>query len=366
MENTFFEEKFRFIFIIYSFFGLSPFRLLYLKFGTNLQAYNPCKNRKKWFSFAECIWILGIITLEIYALIFASKFDMTDAMRKKFDLLAASKFVIFTIPRILHLIITLETIWKRNDHEIIHGHLHEIDEILEKHLCFRLNCHRLKQSIRNDFLRWICIIPFLILTNYHIWNVFGSIYVFLLDYSYMKLILNGSQYTTYGILVRHRIEAMHEALETNLMQALQKLEFESIFGDGQHSDDGNEPSERQCLIHLQQIYNKIYDTIELMNATFKWSMSLNISIDIFTVALVCFGHLQWFLDPTYENGTATNFYGFVTYTSYYAFRLRLVIGMCNSIAESSSSIAAKIHQITLSSNTVTDEMKDMVDFRTNK
>lgn len=146
------------------------------------------------------------------------------------------------------------------------------------------------------------------------------------------------------------------------MQMLQKFEFESIFAVEQQSDDvndGNESNERQCLVSLQRIFNKIYHTIELMNATFKWSMSLNISIDIFTVAMIVFGHLQWFLDPKYENGTIMNFCGFVTYTSYYVYRLALLIGTSNSIVESAHLVATKIHEISLS-RIVTDELKDMV------
>lgn len=298
-------------------------------------------------------------------MIYASQFDVSHTVHRAINLLSVSKALIFIAPRILHLIITIETIWKRNHHEIILDQLHEIDGIFEKNLYLQLNCHGLKQSIRKYFLKWIAIIPILIITDFYIWNVYGLIYVVLLDYSYIKLILNGSQYSTYAILVWHRIEAMHEALDHNLMQVLQELEFESAFVVvGQRSDD-NETFQRQFLINLRQISNKIYETIELMNATFKWSISLNISVDKFTVAMVSFGHLQCILDSKYENNTIVNFCGLAIYTSYYVHRLALLISISNSVAESANLVAAKTHQISLS-RVVTDELKDLVRKTTNK
>lgn len=315
-------------------------------------------------SIVKFTWIIGLFTFEIYLLIYASEFDVVCAIHKKIDLLSVSKAIIFIVPRILHIIITVETIWKCNYNETILENLHEIDDIFEKKLCLQLNYKRIKQSVRNDFLQWISIIPILIIVNYFIWNVYGIVYVILLDYSHVKLILNGSQYTAYAILVRHRIQAMHEVLDTTLIQELKKQEFESIDEviDQQNQDvnDDNEISQQQSIIHLRQIFNKIYDTIELMNDTFKWSISLNVSVDIFTISQTLFGQLQWFLDLEYENGRTINFCGFATYISYYMYRFALLVHMSNSIVESANLVAAKLHQLSLCATVTTDELKELV------
>lgn len=356
-----FEDTYRFILVIYSIFALSPFRLLYHKFGIKSQHNNSSKKSPKCvISIAANIWTIGILSLELCWLIYSSKYDVYTTIRKTINLLGASKAVIWIIPRILHIIITIETICKRNQNAQILDNLYEIDEILAEKLCLHMNYHRLRKSIEIELIRWILIVPFLLLMNVYAWDVYGLIYVISLVYSHIKLILNGSQYATYAILITHRIEAMHEVLDASRMQILKKQEFNLLLQrDIDNDDDNIETSDLQRLIHLRQIFAKIYDTIELMNDNFKWSISLNISIDIFVLAQTIFGHLQWFLDAKYENKGTINFYVFVTYTFYYVYRLALLIHMGNSVAESASRLAGQVHQFSLCTM-ISDACKDLV------
>lgn len=71
--------------------------------------------------------------------------------------------------------------------------------------------------------------------------------------------------------------SIREVLDASLMQMSQKKAFKSIVVRQQNNnaddddDDGveDETVERQRMINLRQIFNRIYDTVEMMNDMFK-------------------------------------------------------------------------------------------------
>lgn len=118
-----FEKTYRFAFIIYSIFGMSPFNLLYQK------SWNSREKFKKSILIAEGIWMIGTITFYIYFFIYTLKPEIENTVFSNIDIFGASGLAFWIIFSCIHFIITIESIYKRSIHVEFLNNLYEIDGI---------------------------------------------------------------------------------------------------------------------------------------------------------------------------------------------------------------------------------------------
>lgn len=361
-----FEETYRFVFIIYAIFGLSPFKLVYHDFSKKRVPLSRNKRSKWIICIMDYAWTPCLSILELCSVFCASIAHVNVLLSVEIDVFIASAYVIQTTIHLLYILNSIEWVFKRNFEMKILKRLHEIDTIFAENFCFQMNYHRLRNSIRNTFLLWVVFILIVFKTYIFHWNFASFIQC---DVLAIKLILNGSRYTTYAILLRHRIEALTEILDQSRFQIVQsRSAFESSSrqqSNINHSPEAlrNTETERERMMNLQRVFNKLHDSIGLVNDNFKWSISLNISNDIFSLSLNLFCILRRFLDPVYAQKYRTSLEIFFTARSfnlgYFIYHVIILINVANNIAECGRKLTAKSHQVGLSVM-VSDELRDFV------
>lgn len=263
--------------------------------------------------------------------------------------------------RLYTIIITLELYYHRNDQVQIISQLHEIDQIFAQKLHLKINYHRLRRTVIVAFLKWMSVCAVLLsilIAACVIEDVAKVEYIHLLvsSYSLLKKALFGSAYITYAILIRHRIRAMHEVLDSNLL-LLNDSPFE-IPIDRERSNQ-YEAIEFRRLNHLWRLLPRIHETIELINATFKWSISMNFFVNVFDFCETMYYHFdQAFKHSKHciEEGLVYSGFAFMFY---YVLYFGLIIQMANSVSAEADKIAPKLHRLNLS-GAITDEVQDFV------
>lgn len=112
------------------------------------------------------------------------------------------------------------------------NNLYEIDQKFARKLDFKINYYRIRHLIAKSFLKWFLVLVtaqtisiwvYLQKTTLPATLLYGSIYLA------SKLTLFGSTYTTYVILIKCRLETMHEVLGSSLLLTQRHFFWKFIF-----------------------------------------------------------------------------------------------------------------------------------------
>lgn len=328
--------------MVYRVFGLVPYHFHVQSVATAWQSPLSFAKREKYFLSVKRTWFIGLLLFELYNLVHSSV--LWHRLYKSADY----SFNIFrfwnaiTI-RICIIIITVESYRHRHIQVEIIKNLHEIDRIFAQTLKLQINYHRLRAAVFVAFAKWMGISAIVVSTLFAaslIEHVANFRLMFAL-YPLVKKAMLGSVYMTYAILIRHRIRAIHEVLDSDLL-----LIHESTFA-------------LQQLMHLLHIFPRIHATIQLINATFKWSISMNFFVNVFDFCETTYYHLdKAFQHPKHSIEDGLLFSGFA-FTFYYVLYFGLIIQMAHSISAEANKIPPKIHRLNLS-RTISDEMQEFV------
>lgn len=271
--------------------------------------------------------------------------------------------MIFVI-RLCIIVMTIESYCCRHFHVKIQRNLHEIDCIFAQKLKLQINYRQLKRTVLVAFAKWMSvyvIVASIFIANNLMVNATNPKYIQLMlsVYSMLKKALFGCTYITCAILIKYRIQAMCRVLDGNLL-LLTKSTFELLLIDRESQGD-RETFEFQRLIHLWQMFPRIHETIQLMNDTFKWSISIAFFANLFDVSAMIFYNLdKAFGSEESDCRSTTELTYFITAgIFYYAFAFATITQMANSVATEAEKIAPKIQQIS-SSGVASDEFQYFV------
>lgn len=239
------------------------------------------------------------------------------------------------------------------------NHLHEIDRIFAQKLHLQINYHRLRRLIVVTFLTWISICILGVSISVSVLIPFATVEeklrIVLSLYSVLKQIVFGSTYITYAILVRHRIQAMHEILDKNSLLTQETAINISI--DCKNPNE-HEAFEFRRLIHLWRLFPLVYDAVQSINHTFKWSISMYIFVNVFNFCVVGFDYIRKIYESIDEDRKIIFFFS-VPLLFYCMFLFGAIIQMANSVAKEADKIAPKIHRLS-SSGTISDDLQHFV------
>lgn len=342
--------------MVYRIFGLIPFPFHYQSISTS--AY---KKWKPYFEFAEKLWLVCLILFEFYSLVFNSNlvyqhFSHSNGMNSYYIF---RKFIVFTIHASV-VVITLESYRHRNVQVEIIRQLQEIDLIFAQKLKLQIDYQRLKRSIFVAFLKWTSVYTIMILilsTIYILENVStGKDPRYLLwMYPLTKKAFFASAYTTYVILIEHRIQAMHQVFDTNLL-LVNESKFEISIDQASHSE--YEAFELQRLVHLWRLYPHIHATIQCINDTFKWSVSIIFLTDILDISQLLFYTFETMNGSM--SGLKINLTCYsVAFIGYYLFAFATFTRLANSLAKEAEKIPPKIHRLILD-GAISEPFQDFV------
>lgn len=146
---------------------------------------------------------------------------------------------------------------------------------------------------------------------------------------------------TYAFLVKYRIEAMNEIFNSNLL-LVQQNSIEICLD--QQMINNNEAFEIRRMIELQRIFSKIYDTVQLINKSLRWSISVSFPINVFDISVAVFSAVDNVVNPENPN-KAYNSYSWGPLTLYYVFSLVTIIQAANSLSKEADKLAYQIHRI---------------------
>lgn len=358
-----FESSYSSVFTAYRLFGLVPFKFHFQSITTNPEIFN--KKQKNFVSIVEKLWLLCLLLFELQ--------NLVETLHSRIQFLVTCNcinsfngfriFMLLTF-RVCPILVTLELYFHRNVQMDIIAKLQEIDRIFAQKLKLHMNYHRLKRTIFIAFSKWIsiCVVFVLILiVSYIIVKAPKEEYTSLamsLFYPLSKRALYSSTYITYAILIRHRIQAMHEVLDSNLL-LLRDSPFDTA--NALESRNEHDAFELRRMVHLWKIYSLLHETIQLINDSFKWAISF---IFFSNVIAVCVGTFQYF-DKTYgsPNEYYTNLVNVMCYSFflvfYYGICFGMMIGMANAVDIDANKIMQKMYQISLS-GTISDELQNFV------
>lgn len=356
-----FEGSYNAVFMVYRIFGLVPFEF---HFETTTSEVASNKRRKMCLLFVENLWFISMLLFELCSLIHVSITRYQFLVECKcIHVFIGFRLILALIFRFCVVVITVESYCHRNVQVEIIAKLLEIDQIFAQKLRLQINYHRLKRSITVVFSKWISIYIGLVSILYATSFFKGVptekyIRLTLFLYPFLKRTLFSSMYTTYAILIRHRIQSLNEAMDSNLL-----LPHDSAFkvSIDRESRNEHETFEFRRLIHLWQLFACIHDTVQLINKTFKWSISLNMFANVF---IVCVSIFQYFDNAV---GLPNEYYkvaplissNSIAFIFFYALCFGVIIQIANSVATVANQIASKVHRIS-SSGIISDEFENFV------
>lgn len=359
-----FENSCSGVFTVYRIFGLVPSKFHFQSSTAELSRTFSNKKRQICRLFAEKLWFSCLLLFEFYNLIHSSILNY----KKFFNIYSISSFNVFRLLmiitiRVCIILITIESYRHRKVQVKILDNLREIDRVFERKLKLHINYHRLKRSIFVALLKWIPIY-FVAVSIFISANLFEEtkiedvICVALTLYPLLKQALFGSAYVTYAILIKCRLQAMHEVLDSNLLLAhVESPSFEMSID--RESRREREAFEFQRLIYLWRLFPRVHETVQLMNDTFKWSISVNFFADVFYICAVVFSYLNEILRTSHEKDTILSNIS-ISYMFYCGiFCFRAIIPMAESVAAEADKIAPKIHRLSWIS-TISEELQHFV------
>lgn len=352
-----FEDAHRTVFMVYRVFGLVPFQF-HLESSLESQKTIPKKWRRNVRLIVEHLWFISMLLIELYILIHTCMLCYDHSIKVSFDVYRTLHFsIVFTI-RSLIILITIESYFKRNVQVQIMNNFREIDRKFSEKLDFEINYHRLRRQIANSFLfRVFMYITAIALLVPAYWNESfeQKMLAMFVIYALMKRSLSASSYTTYALLVKCRIEAMHEIFDNNLLLVQQNSV--EICRDQQTSND-REAFELRRMINLQRIFSKIHDTVQLLNNSFRWSISVNFTINVFDISVAVFSAFDKVMDSLNAHVIYVS-YTWAPLALHYVFSLVTIIQAANSLNKEADKLAHQIHRIQ-SCGIESDELRDLV------
>lgn len=339
--------------MVYRVFGLVPFKFRFQSISRAWQSPPLYTKRKLYFSLAEMFWFICLLCLELYILIHGAILwhKMYKNDQHFFNLF---RLLMAILIRICIIVITIETYRYRNVQII--AKLHEFDRIFAQKSQSPINYHRLKRSISVDFFKWmtVCFVAnFFLVVAYCLESKTNS-RLLLAFYPLLKRALLGSTYTTYVILIRHQIQAMHQVLDSNSL-FLQESTFELSIDREDRSE--LEEFEFRRLIHLWKLFPRIHEIVQLMNGAFKWSISISFFVNVFDICISFFYFFE-------RASGLTQYYNMQAYISvafmfYYLFYFGLIIHEANSLNTEAGKIVPKIHRL-ISDGKVSPKLQQFV------
>lgn len=348
-----FEDTYRVVFMVYRVLGMVPYR-----FSPSNTVVRP-KKLEIIFLIAEYLWIIFLTIFEFYVIIDSIIVCYNYVTHIKLNLYIGLDLLILTTFRVLLVIITFEAFLKRNFQVKILRNLFEIDSIFIRDLNVDIDYGELKQLIRNTFIKWglIYIITEMFLISLTLYEGANNLPTFLMLFVYplLKLTLNGSKYITFALLIKYRIEAMHKIL-INSSLWMEKSSWKKC--DNLQKFTDNQAIELKRMINLWRIFNKIYKTVELTNYSFKWSISVNFSVEILSVCAVLFHILDYILGPP-NRFSVLSLISFGMFFFYYVIRVGMLIRIAHCTIEEADMLANKVHRL-CANGTVSDDLQNFV------
>lgn len=345
------EMDYRSVFLVYRIFGIAPFHCLINRNSRTPNHHLANKKLRYCLLFIEYVWIIFLLTVEVYNVIYT--FIRINYYFNVNVLHAFYAALILSVHAFLA-IITIESYCKRNVHIKILSNLHEIDQIFSNHLNLYMNYCRMKRSIRNAFISWLflyiasdCVLIWL---RSKFWTAY-SIPTFVLAFVYplLKMTLICSKYVTFGILIKYRIKAMHEILDTIHSRVNNAL---------WPTTNDDQANEFRRMIHLNEIFCRTFDTVQLMNESFKWPISVNFVIDLYAVSVPLFRTLELIYVDKLEDSTLNQGLR-VGYMFHYLINMMMVVHMANRIIEEVEKLSDKLYRLCLK-QTLSTELKNFV------
>lgn len=335
-----FEDSHRTVFMVYRVLGLVPSQF-------HLESLTESNSKKWWRNVrlnGEHLWFVCILILELYMLIHTCILCYNHSIKISFDVYRTLHFsIVFTI-RMLVIVITIESYCKRNSQAKILQNFREIDRKFTEKLNFEMNYDRLRHEIAISFSITIVIyIAAMALLIPSYWNesFTQQMLALFVIYPLLKRSLSGARYMTYALLAKYRIAAMHEILNSNLL-LVQQNSIEVCL-DQQMSDD-NETFELHRIINLQMIFSQIYDTVQLINNSFKWSISANFPINVFDISVAIFSAFDKVMAPENPHVIYIS-YSWAPLALHYVFSLVTIVQTADALNREADKLAHQIHRI---------------------
>lgn len=337
-----FEDTYAIVFSIYRVLGLVPSQF------NRLQTQNftvVIKNRHRFYSIVEYFWIICLLIFEFYILIYSLILCYQYILHVHVTLYVGFDVFILTMMRTLVIIITVESFGKRNVQVNILNNLFEIDTIFMQNLNFNIDYSQSRRSIRNNFLKWCGVYIFTesFLIGMNLYEGANGLQDFLLLFGnpLLKLTLSGSKYITFALLIKCRIDAMHETMTPNSF-SMQTNSTQTFNHLQQFTIDQN--IELHRMISLWQIFNKMHETIKLINYNFNWSISIHFSVEILSTCAILFHILDYILGPP-NRFFLISAITFGIYLTYHVFRVGILIQIAHCTAEAVGLLAHKVHRL---------------------
>lgn len=340
-----FAHSYRAIFNIYSLFGLVPFQFHFRSISAKSH-----RNHSFCLLFVEKLWFICLILLELFNSVHSAIFYYCSSLKcESMSTFLAFRMIMIFVIRLCVVVITVESYFRRHCHVQIHRNLHEIDRIFTHKLNWQIDHHRLKRTVVAAVLKWMLVfvvVATIFITNNLNANSANPQYapVLLSIYVFLKKALFGCAYITCAILIRHRIQEVHQALASNL----------TALNDGPND---REEFEFRRLVHLWRLYPRLHETIQLMNDSFKWSMSIAFFVNLFDISAMIFYNLDKIFGCPKSCQSSINLtYFIIASVFYYIFAFGTIIQTANSVAKEAERIAPKIQQI-CSCGLISDELQ---------
>lgn len=328
-----FKETYSLVFYIYRILGMVPYRLI-------VEESHVVISTPKF----EYLWLFVLFALETYILVYGTILCYEYVLVTKVTLYTGLDLLIVTTFRALLVIITVESFLKRDAQVKALQNLLDIDKVFTEKLSVDVNYPKLGRLVKVLFIKWSLI--YIVTEAFLIWltlfeeaNSFG-IFLLLFVYPLLKLTLNGSRYITFVHLIKHRILLMQQVLkDSNLW--IDENNVRRWDGLQQFCD---RLVEVPRMVHLWETYQQIYKTTELVNYSFKWSFSINFSIEILAVCAVLFHVLDYILGEP-NRFAVLSLISFGLYLFYYVFRVAMLIRVTHCTAQDVSQFAANVHRL---------------------
>lgn len=344
------SDSYSVLFMLYRIFGIIPFNFHFQSFSpaSHIPLYFN-KKRKLLLLSIEKFWTICLLLFELYNLIHSSILWYTTYLTSNnintFNIFRTMTAVSF---RICVITMTIELHCKRHVQVEIFRMFHEIDRIFAQKLQLQINYHRLRRCVVVACLKWlsICILIMSIsfASKFQPGKTAQNLRMLLSLYLVLKQIVFGSVYITYVILIRHRIRAIHEVLDRNLLLTQQHATVEGLFALDQRNE--YEAFEFRRLVQLWRLFPQVYATVQLVNHTFKWSISIYIFVNVFNFCVVVFDYVREIWGLIDEDGLNTVLYS-TSLIFYCMYLFGVIIHMANSVANDGEKIASKIHRVSL-------------------
>lgn len=329
-----FEDKYRSLFMVYRIFGISPCRYVPNQHSSGQTG----SIKQKLIVTIEDFWIICVLAFELISFNHCFKIAQ-EKFSKRLDLYIVLGVLDMFVHHIHLIVTTIETFCKRNSQAKILQNLNEIDGILSSKLKLNIDYSQLKHSIYQKLVMsmFVYALAEIILPLHD-----RPISIFTI-YALLKRALVTSKYVTFVIFIRYRVEAMHRALAGSPMWMQQNITW-ILMNQNRFSDF--EAAELKRMINVWRIFNKIYEIVQLTNKTFKWSISVSFSIDIFIICALLFHFMESIFETkmirTLDDEHSANICG--VYMIFYVFNVGIIIQAANSVAEVANHFASEIQQ----------------------